>query len=551
MVPQDSTCIRWFAQMISCVFAVVLMLFLCPRASVTDAQLRYLPENNRYWEWKGLPVYGLYNDNHVTHCDWKSSGSYADKSQWGACMSLRVFGAVFDRYKTVDEILAKGSDESNWKSIRAKAQEAAEYDMLVMIVWHDGGWSPVKQKYGGGNEIVHEYENYEERYQPVLRMAAKYTWDLTNVIHVPIFEVPYYNEMEVFPVKWRLSMTEYGEVQHPGVSGPMFGLMSRANARGFDCLVGEYDDDGPHCDPDKNLSPMVFSQGIPLMRMCSSPYGARNKAGNCPDPVYHYGDPENLRQIEQILAGYMTAESYGGTTGMDVRHWFLQVRCYVENVRSWENEPAKFGGDEITREKLPRYVNSRRPTLTNAPGYTNGVTTGRGGLSFGCVYTDADNDAPVQAEVWVDRNGDGRYDPDPAVGERVSMAPQGSSYANGVTYTVSDVSITGSRDNKVMYIFRFADRNWYPPQRGGVIAGKTPGISYTSWECSVAGVPVISPSSDCHPAPPGVRSASVLLLRSPADAALPAGGRAYDIRGRRIGLSGPNRQNACGVLLLR
>jgi hypothetical protein len=164
---------------------------------------------------------------------------------------------------------------------------------------------------------------------------------------------------------------------------------------------------------------------------------------------------------------------------------FVQARWYMENVRSWRDEPGQGGGDEITYNRLPAFVATSRPQLLDVAGYTAGSRPGAGVVDFACTYRDADGDAPAQAEVWVDRNGDGVFDPDPGHGERIAMAPAGSApsasdYRGGVTFSASAVDVDSSfpSPRDLYYVFRFADAHWVPPVCGGVVPGDTQAISY-------------------------------------------------------------------------
>ena len=521
--------------------------------AATDPQLHYLPENHRYWEWKGLPLYSIMNDNHIAECDWIPVGEIPDKAEWGSIAIIKPFGRVFDRYRSCDEIFQRGTDPWLWQEVRRLAKIAEKHDILVMTMWHDGHYNCEAKQYHSAFVIgTRVYKERESEYLKILELAGEYTGDLTNIIHVPIFENQGANQSSQFPVWWLENFRKYVKQYHPDKSGPMFSLMSHTTTRGYNSLIGEFNGAGVFADPDRN-PPSVWEANVPLLRFTSSAYGASNKAGRCPWKVYGYNEGENRLQQKQILSGYHTAESYGGTTGMDVRHWFQQVTYYIENIKTWENEPQKFGGDEITQAKLPKYAKSERPSLSNPSGYVNGVKVKDGTLSFGCIYEDSDNDAPAQAEVWVDRNGDGRYNPNPDAGERVGMTGQGTSYSSGVTYTADNVSVSGTIDNKVMYIFRFADKNWYPPVTGGVVDGVTKGVPRTSWTVDISGETV-------HVSRNAARSDVVVHSRAARakyvagidrNIALPARATAHDILGRRIGSAGSGRMQMHGVIVVK
>jgi len=207
-------------------------------------------------------------------------------------------------------------------------------------------------------------------------------------------------------------------------------------------------------------------------------------------------DPDSVRTA--ILQGFHPSEKFYGATS-DVLNYFLQARWYHENIETWEDEP---GGDEINDGALPHFVASTRPTLVNPPGYSDGIGRNDGELVFSAVYADADGDAPAQAEVWVDRNGDGRFDPDPGNGERITMEGSGSDYVSGVTYSASGVTVTVGEAEEVYYVFRFADRHWYPPDPGGVV----PKAWYDHWaivynQIPTMGAPTSTPTLISTPTP--------------------------------------------------
>jgi hypothetical protein len=117
-------------------------------------------------------------------------------------------------------------------------------------------------------------------------------------------------------------------------------------------------------------------------------------------------------------------------------------------------------------------------------------------VQFSAVYADADNDAPVQAEVWIDMNGDGRFAPDAARGERLPMEWSGEEYSRGVTFHCAVPRSAIQDPTAVRYMFRFADAHWYPPQTGGLVAGRTAGITYAHWTLVLSGgVPTPRPPS--------------------------------------------------------
>lgn len=75
-------------------------------------------------------------------------------------------------------------------------------------------------------------------------------------------------------------------------------------------------------------------------------------------------------------------------------------------------------------------------------------------LTFKIKYTDADGDAPVVHDIYIDRNGDGDY---ADAGEVVSMTATGSDYKSGVIYTyVTNIPYSSGSSN-CSYYFKFSD----------------------------------------------------------------------------------------------
>jgi hypothetical protein len=213
-------------------------------------------------------------------------------------------------------------------------------------------------------------------------------------------------------------------------------------------------------------------EGATGERLCSSGWAPLRKAR-----------PDDIRR--GILMGLQPSETYLGIESSSLTY-YLQARWYLENITSWADEDfinKVARGNEVNAARLPVYTPSNRPVLTNPAGYTNGVKTGSGTLHFACTYQDADNDPPAQAEVWVDRNSDGRFDPTPSRSERIQMVGNSIGYKNGVTYIANNITVSST--GKVNYVFRFADKHWYPPVKGGLVPGRALGISYDHWTVNV------------------------------------------------------------------
>jgi hypothetical protein len=171
--------------------------------------------------------------------------------------------------------------------------------------------------------------------------------------------------------------------------------------------------------------------------------------------------PEDVRAM--LAEGFHPAETWVPARE-DTLHFYLQARWYMENRGVLQRSA------DGSLRNLPLYVRSARPQLLALDGHPGGRKHG----TYAVVYRHPEGLPPAQAEVWVDVNGDGRFNVDPKQGERFTMQPSGDDYRAGVAFTTS-----APTDRP--YVFRFADRNWNPPVRGGVIPGRTEGISYAHW----------------------------------------------------------------------
>lgn len=243
---------------------------------------------------------------------------------------------------------------------------------------------------------------------------------------------------------------------------------------------------------DGNIA-LVQTYGVPMVSMSVGnhwtsfgqiPWGREGwdfLTAKCTDPDGDCPRNPSPDQVRDLLPrGIHPAENYHRPPD-ETLDYFLQIRAYLENILTWQDEPGYRGGDEINSGKLPHYQASARPQLSSPSGYTLGrKKTGTRTFEFAVVYRDADGDAPAlhqvgplyqgsyrpQTEVWVDINGDGRYDPDPGGNERLVMNPVGGTdYRNGVTYKISGVMLDPDVFS-LNYVFRFADAFWYPPLTG-------------------------------------------------------------------------------------
>ena len=165
-----------------------------------------------------------------------------------------------------------------------------------------------------------------------------------------------------------------------------------------------------------------------------------------------------------ISEGFHPAETWHNASP-EALEYYLQARWYMENLGYSQGE-----GSLISDDELPHFTPSERPELLNPEGYRNG----RDSEEYAVLYRHPEGLPPAQAEVWIDIDEDGRFNPDPSAGERFTMEAHGTDYKKGVLYTVH-----APADRR--YVFRFADENWNPPVSGGLVPGRA-GISYSHWE---------------------------------------------------------------------
>ena len=359
--------------------------------------------------------------------------------------------------------------------------------MIFWSYWWDFGKQEGRQSAGSDmvrplkdpllQEPVVEGLSRIDLHRLAIRRAVQATWDLPNVTYNMMWEYnnvwPFYDEDWEFHRWWVDEVKEQGRAIDPDMTH-LFSVEDASvhpSRRNADFLTEE---DGNMGITAPGSLRSLLSYRVPLVA-----WSLDNLFGN----GMWGGDTTALTPFEirkAILQGVHPAQTFVdlAPTG---KQYFLQARCYLENIRTWADEPGTLEGDEITESALPQYVDSERPTLANPPGYRNGYKVQDRFLEFACLYTDPDGDAPAQAEVWVDRNGDRRFDPAPSKGERIAMTTRETSYATGVLFKASEIAVSHLGHDEVRYVFRFADRHWYPPEVGGLVAGKNGGITYDHW----------------------------------------------------------------------
>lgn len=480
-------------------FLGLLWLFgLCvspsPVVPIANAQngvqpLRVHPQNGRYFEYNGLPMVlfghqgGLrrvpvpheVEPEHMARVARFANHFYmAAHPTWvrASCEQLR---------KTL-------GSEGNWRRVRRIARSAHQHDVVVHLFFWSYKYNFEQQDWSGSDMVwpdpsrdggdVLDGVSRRDIHELAIRKAAEHVGDMPNVVYNFMWE---YNVRRgeqdpdgAFHRWWAGRLRQEIGKRRPDAR-PLVSIVwgrDRPAESGADFIVEE-DGNGfffghPHTRP--------LSFGVPCVFISSDYVFADNSFSGWDEVPWdprawsngQVGDYAiKTRDLgAMVTAGFHPAETWHSAREDTLDH-YLQLRWYVENLPTWAQEPGK----GIAREVLPDHVPSRRPTLANPEGYENG----RVGARYGAVYAHPDGLPPAQAEVWVDVNGDGRFDPDPEAGERITMRSQGGGFEQGVLYTAEGPA--GGR-----YVFRFADRNWNPPSTGGLVPGSAEGISYRTWE---------------------------------------------------------------------
>lgn len=466
-----------------------------------------LPENSRYLQYKGLPCV-LFWGTH--HWGWRGYPNAQDLTHSGTYANFITLQASEYRYSDYPALWRRAQDDTYWQRLKQSIKTAYERDILVHLYFYDGNYSPEEGRYDAptrffdGNALDEDLAAFglpgktrRDIHQALIAHAVQVAWEYPNVLFDPVFEmVNTYRwgvNADAFQRWWVSEFKQQGARRDPSVDH-LFGTMwggngnyrdgkqshprgnqreSHPHERAMDVLIGEHTQDGFFVDPEDN-SDNVYRWRVPMLRMAlHAPEWQR-------DQVHDINGPAHALMIRQIEYGIHTGEHYNydgsrwttDLTSPALKQWMLQTRWYLENIRTWVDEPGRYGGDEITEDTLPIYAPSQRPVLTNPDGYTQGVRRDGEAVVFACMYKDADDDPPALAEVWVDANGDGRYDLSP--NERFTLSATSKDYRRGVLFVSQRIrrQVKSSR-----YVFRFADRHWLPPQTG---KGLVPLGIYTS-----------------------------------------------------------------------
>jgi hypothetical protein len=143
----------------------------------------------------------------------------------------------------------------------------------------------------------------------------------------------------------------------------------------------------------------------------------------------------------------------------------LRLQTFMENVRSWEDEP----GNEIWWTNLPSHtiLSGDCPELlwSGEKGFdTDGVNPNEGfsntSFDFRVTYRDVNNDPPAVAEIWIDVNQDQLFQFDER--QPLEEITGESDYSVGVTYGIEGLKF--DTDGQIGYRFNFADEEWWPAE---------------------------------------------------------------------------------------
>ncbi|MEX0684641.1 MAG: hypothetical protein WD267_03705 [Balneolales bacterium] len=462
------------------------------KPSPMSDNLTILPENSRYFEYKGLPtvLFGSQgiNGHGIIYRPYDLDKARIEKiSKHANHLYLTILPDNANRNVGWDGLYSRlktPHDQGEWAHLTNIAKWAKEYDVIVHMFPWSYKWNYSKQDWSGSDflypnessewdkKVTNDLTKRDLHKLSIERIVAA-TWDYPNVVYNFMWEYVVRRESDAngsFHRWWVDQMKEAGRRTNPEVShlfSIKFGLEhpSKSNA---DFIIEE---DGNGFWYNQHHS-IVLDYNVPLVFISSDLAFADNTFSgwsNVPhSPRFRqYGQnrtynitPNDIQAM--VTEGFHPAETWHNASNEGL-NYYLQARWYMENL-SWNNDVEGF-------PDLPDFNPSERPELINPEGFKNG----RKGEDFAVMYKHPEGLPPAQAEVWVDVNEDGRFNPASEEGERFKMTAQGDDFKNGVLFTVSAPA------NK-SFVFRFADINWNPPVNGGLVPGQALGISYSHWD---------------------------------------------------------------------
>jgi hypothetical protein len=462
------------------------------RAQPASPGLRILPENPRYFEYKGLPLVLFMHKGGVEQMPYPNEKSLKGVVQ-GSRFANHYYMPAHHTWvrATPRQVLEQLQDDQHWRSVREIVRAAHEHDVIVHLFFWSYKFNYGKQDWTGSDMVWPNPEDdggvlldsprltRREVHELAIERTLKATWDLPNVVYNFMWE---YNVRQTrqdpegrFHRWWANRVREVGRTIDPSIEHRISVKLGRMppSQVGADFVVEE-DGNGFWFHTSHR---QVLEYGVPAVFISSdypfadNPFTGWENVPHSPK-IWANGQVDEYHispQEAYIMAaeGFHPAESFAPATA-ETLEYFLQARWYLENVGILHTDP------DGRVKGMPLHRPSQRPVLENPDGFEHG----RRGDRYAVVYRHPEGLAPAQAEVWIDVNGDGRFSPDPAGGERFTLVAQGSGdYRSGVLFT-------GAAPADRPYVFRFADRNWNPPVRGGLVPGKTEGISYARWGVS-------------------------------------------------------------------
>jgi hypothetical protein len=462
------------------------------QAVVTD--LRLLPENTRYFEYRGLPMvlFGHQGGLAPVPTATFSAERIVQASRYGNSM----FMAMHPRWVNAShrELLVGLQDDAHWRHVEELARTAFEQDTVLHIYFWSYKWNYQAGEYSGtdmvwadpsedGGVVVDGWSR-RDLHELAIERVVEATWRYPNVVYNFMWEYNTRRSQDSegnFHRWWVERLKQAGNEIDPDIThlipisegrplpgdetadfeserSPDFVVEEDGNGFWYSCETGrekllEYEVPLVFISSDFPFADNDFTSWVDV------PFCPRERSnGSVPD---YRISPEDVRDM--LEGGFHPAEAWAAARS-DTLDSYLQARWYMENVGTLDT--ALTGA----LRNVPPYRPSERPSLIDPDGFTNG----RNGDRYAATYVHPQGLPPAQAEVWIDMNGDGRFSPDPAVGERFEMEAHGDDYSQGVLFTVQGPS-------DASYVFRFADENWNPPETGGLVPGAAEGISYGHW----------------------------------------------------------------------
>lgn len=437
-------------------------------------RLGILPESPFHFEWKGLPFFMVVSNQYTT-------GRLEDWSANAVPASNATRFVAQDRASAAAAVRAA----EPYAAMRREAEACLAADKLLRLIFFHKNWC--------------RWDDFSDE---LVERAVAATWDLPNVVYAYMYEwYPGITPAQTVAAhqQWVQRFRQRGQqydsshdhlffmVQKDFLEAAPYEPASSMSARiapqsaGVDFLLGEGRDAhdwGFPADPER--AGQHHGYRVPLVRdavrQCEFHDGRLCSYDESKYPPAHHAGPTAAQMRRQVANLYHSGQPYGLVDDSYKSH-LLQIRWYAENRRHWDYRLRR----ELAPSRLPPYAPLSRPALLNPPGFVLGVRRpGKDVLEFAAVYRDALGQDPVQAEVWVDRNNDGRFSPDAGNGERIAMRAVSGTPSGGTLYTRR---LRVMLEQPVRYVFRFASSAWYPPQSGELVPeARLSAYSYDHWQ---------------------------------------------------------------------